>query len=215
MNILLIAATLSEIQTTIDYYKNNNLLEKNIDHLITGIGLMQTTYHLTQYLQNNTSNIIIQAGIAGCFHNKYMLGDVVLVDKDFLGDMGVIEDNHFKNIFDLKLIDAKAFPFSDNALINPHKNILDKIQLPKVISVSINEITTQPDRIQYYQQKYNAEVESMEGAAFHYVCLQQNIPFIQMRSISNRIGIRDKAKWKIKEAIENLNKQLINCIKLL
>ncbi len=50
----------------------------------------------------------------------------------------------------------------------------------------------------------------MEGAALHYVCLQEQIPFVQIRSVSNYVGERDKTKWKMKEAIENLNTELYN-----
>ena len=53
----------------------------------------------------------------------------------------------------------------------------------------------------------------MEGAAFHYVCLQQKINFLQIRGISNMVGERDKTKWKIKKAIENLNNELLKIIK--
>ena len=42
-----------------------------------------------------------------------------------------------------------------------------------------------------------------------------NIPFLQMRSISNKVGERDKNKWKIKEAVENLNIELIKLIQTL
>ena len=52
----------------------------------------------------------------------------------------------------------------------------------------------------------------MEGAAFHYVCLMKNIPFLQLRAVSNYIGERDKSKWKIAEAIEEVNKA---CVELL
>jgi futalosine hydrolase len=52
----------------------------------------------------------------------------------------------------------------------------------------------------------------MEGAAFHYVCLQEEIPFIQLRSVSNYVGERNKSKWQIKKAVENLNKELLNLI---
>jgi futalosine hydrolase len=52
----------------------------------------------------------------------------------------------------------------------------------------------------------------MEGAAFHYVCLLERINFLQLRAISNRVGERDKSKWKLKESIENLNKELLNII---
>ncbi len=53
-------------------------------------------------------------------------------------------------------------------------------------------------------EKFGAEVESMEGAAFHYVCLQQKINFLQLRSISNRVGERDKSKWKLKRQLKTL-----------
>lgn len=48
----------------------------------------------------------------------------------------------------------------------------------------------------------------MEGAALHYVCLIEKIPFMQIRSLSNFVGERDKSKWRMKEAITNLNKEL-------
>ena len=61
-------------------------------------------------------------------------------------------------------------------------------------------------------KKYNPDIESMEGAVFHYVCLKEQIPFIQMRAISNIVGDRNKANWKMKEAIEILNSELIQLI---
>ena len=55
----------------------------------------------------------------------------------------------------------------------------------------------------------------MEGAAFHYACIQENIAFLQIRSISNFVGERVKTNWKMKEAIESLNENLINIIQKL
>lgn len=52
----------------------------------------------------------------------------------------------------------------------------------------------------------------MEGAALHYTCLLENIPFMQVRAISNYVGERDKSKWKMKEAIRNLNDSIIKII---
>jgi futalosine hydrolase len=53
----------------------------------------------------------------------------------------------------------------------------------------------------------------MEGAALHYVGLMENIPFIQIRALSNYIGERDKTKWKLHEAVSNLNAELQRLIK--
>ena len=63
------------------------------------------------------------------------------------------------------------------------------------------------------KEKFSADIETMEGAAFHYVCLHQQINFLQLRSISNIVGERDKTKWKTKEAINNLNDELFKIIK--
>jgi futalosine hydrolase len=69
--------------------------------------------------------------------------------------------------------------------------------------------------IGFYKNKFNPVTESMEGAALHYVCLMENIPFSQLRGISNYIGERNKKKWKMKEAILKLNDELIRIIKII
>ena len=63
-----------------------------------------------------------------------------------------------------------------------------------------------------FLKAFNADIETMEGAALHYVCLQENISFLQIRSVSNHVGERDKTKWKMKQAIEDLNKHLAKLI---
>ena len=55
----------------------------------------------------------------------------------------------------------------------------------------------------------------MEGAALHFVCLQQKISFIQIRSVSNYVGERNKSSWKMEEAINQLNKTLITFLQQL
>jgi futalosine hydrolase len=77
-----------------------------------------------------------------------------------------------------------------------------------VDGVTVNEISTDSTRIDYYRNQLNASVESMEGAAVHYVALQESIPFLQMRSLSNFVGERDKSKWVMDIAIANLNIEL-------
>ncbi|ULT38317.1 hypothetical protein KRR40_24600 [Niabella defluvii] len=52
----------------------------------------------------------------------------------------------------------------------------------------------------------------MEGAALHYVALMEKIPFLQIRGISNYVGERDKRKWNFKDAIDNLNNELVRIV---
>jgi futalosine hydrolase len=77
----------------------------------------------------------------------------------------------------------------------------------------VNEITTSKQKVQFYKKYFNPVIESMEGAALHYICLMEHIPFIQLRSVSNYIAERNKKYWNMKESIINLNNELINLLK--
>ena len=59
-----------------------------------------------------------------------------------------------------------------------------------------------------YYEKYNPDIETMEGATFFYICSRENIPFLALRAISNRVEPRNKEKWNIQLALDNLSEKL-------
>ena len=207
MRILLIAATENEIEP----FRTENIA---LDVLITGVGVPATLYLLQKTTQQIQPDLIIQAGIAGAFSEKQLLGEVVLVKQDAFGDIGMEQKEQFTPIFRSEFANKNEFPFSDGWLINP-TTLFSRTQLRSVKAITVNKVT---DSILQKQQSiinFSPDIESMEGAALHFVALQQNIPFIQIRSISNWVGERDKSKWKIKEAISNLNNELKKIIDLI
>ena len=215
MHILIVAATRPEIQHTIDFFEEKKEDQQlKIQVAFTGVGLMSATYAISKLVSAHRPQLVIQAGIAGCFEaNKN--NTIVAIRKDTPADIGVCETDVFKTVFDLKLADENDFPFTNGELVNPYQKLLSIAGIGQANAITVNEITTDRKRIDWYQQKYNPFVESMEGAALHFVCLQEKISFLQLRSISNYIGERDKSKWSIKEAIGILNENLISLIKKL
>ncbi|WP_207515515.1 futalosine hydrolase [Longitalea luteola] len=213
MDILLIAATNFEIQPTINYLADRNCLigGNKFEVLITGIGSLSTAYWLTKTIGKKRPDLLIQAGVAGSFSNEYPPGSLVLVQEEVCGDLGVEENDEFNDVFDMGLPQITD-PYTGKSLVNHHLDLLQRHNLPLVKGVTISEITTRPTRIRQLQQKYQPVVESMEGAAFHYVALIEKIPYIQLRAVSNVVGERDKSKWKMKEAIEKLNEKLIKIV---
>jgi futalosine hydrolase len=160
-------------------------------------------------LLDQEPDCLIQAGIAGSF-TAGQEGKVFVVKEDGFGDWGSVENQEFKTVFDLKLLNADEAPFVKGRLQNPNDVLLSLSSIDLVNAISVNEITTDATRIKWIEQKHPALVESMEGAAFHYVGLLKKIPFIQFRSVSNFIGERNKAKWKMNDAIQNLKQSLIS-----
>ncbi len=178
----------------------------------SGVGMLASAVAITRLTIEEKPDLIIQAGIAGCFDNSTDLGKVVIVNEEILGDTGVEEEGKWKDIFDLKLEKSSYPPYERRRLPNPHLEKFNLLKLPVVTGVTVNEITTSAERTQQLIKKYNPTIESMEGAALHYVCREMNMPFVQIRAISNYIGERDKEKWKMKEAIANLNQSLLKYI---
>jgi futalosine hydrolase len=207
MSILLCAATEKELASTIDFLQHADT-GYEVDILITGVGLSSCTYHLTKQIHIKQPSFIIQAGIAGSLDESLHLGDVVIVEKDQIGDEGVMEKNVFKSVFELNWREVNNFPWQDGKLFNNTIDLFQEEGFPLVTGVTVNEITTDERRIAYYKNSLQAKIETLEGAAFHYVALMEKIPFLQLRSISNYIGDRDKAKWMLSESLSNLNSAL-------
>jgi futalosine hydrolase len=216
MYILLAAATTREIQPAAGFLESSHfrLGSHETGILTTGVGSLPATYALMRGTAARRPDLVIQGGIAGCFTGKKP-GELVVVREELLADLGVWEGQGFKTLFDLGLSDRNGAPFSNGLLVNPYKRLLDFTALEAVRSITVNEITTDQSRIAWLQQNVQPVVESMEGGALHYVCLQEKIPFLQLRSISNDIGIRDKTQWDIKTAIDNLNEEIIALMKRL
>jgi futalosine hydrolase len=177
-----------------------------------GVGLLANAVSLTRLVYEEKPDLIIQVGIAGCFDSTLSLGKVVAVKEEILGDMGVQEDGKWKDIFDLKLEKSSYPPFEKRRLPNHCLSKVNLLKLPEVTAVTVNEVTTSEERIKELLRKYEPVLETMEGAALHFVGREMNIPFLQVRAICNYIGERDKEKWKMKEAIDNLNQTVLKYV---
>ena len=215
MRVIITAATVAEWMPS--FLEMNHLYTGESQRLKvqfhqSGVGILAAAISITRMVYEEKPDLIIQAGIAGTFNKKMNLGKVVAVNNEMLGDTGVEEEGKWKDLFDLKLEKSSYHPFEKRKLPNQHLKEYNLLGLPEVSSITVNEITSNKERIDQLIKKYEPVIESMEGAALHYVCREMNIPFIQIRSISNYVGERDKTKWKMKEAIENLNQTLLKYV---
>jgi futalosine hydrolase len=209
-NILVVAATAKEIKPFIELTRTADI--NNTDILISGIGLTASTYHLAKQVALKKYDLVIQAGVGGCFDLRIPLGEVVAVKQDAIADQSVVELERLKTLFDLNLVPQDQYPYKKGWLINPNKEVLKKTKLKIVKGISVNQISTSKQMIKFYRDVFDPVTESMEGAALHYVCLMEKTPFVQIRSISNYIGERNKQKWDMMNSIVNLNETLIKTI---
>lgn len=212
MHCVLVAATAQEVEPFVNHYYQTNkqlYIDFTLHIIITGVGMVATTYHLTKYLALHKPDVVIQLGIAGSYTPSLPLCTVVAVKADCFADVGVVEQTGWADAFDLKLTKKNAFPYTQKKLKNPHTMLLKRSQLALVQAATVNQISTSKKVIAAIVHHYNPTIETMEGAALHYVCLQYGVPYIQLRGVSNYVGVRNKQKWNTAGAIAASNKVLI------
>ncbi|HBX50018.1 MAG: futalosine hydrolase [Bacteroidetes bacterium RIFOXYA12_FULL_35_11] len=223
MNILIVAATALEIKPLVSLLESNDKsgghLRKfsykahSVDILVTGIGIPFTIYNLTSTLHDKEYDLIINAGIAGSFSGQYQIGDVVQVITEQFADIGIEEKDGFTTIFKMNLHNKDQYPFENGILknsLNLEKYYITDI--PKANGITVNKVSGNKETIDFLRFTYKPGIETMEGAAFFYVCLMEQQKFLQIRSISNFVEERDISKWDIPKAVDALSQ---TCIALL
>jgi futalosine hydrolase len=176
------------------------------DFLVTGIGQAIMAYHMGRILGEHSYDEVINIGICGSFHSELRPGTVVTVMSDCFADLGAEDDESWLDIFSLGLAEADQKPFTNGVLIADGIRAFNHLQ--KVKGITVNRASGNEATIDKMRKYYDADVETMEGAAFYYACLSKNIPCIQVRAVSNFIEKRNRENWDIKTALDNLHAEL-------
>ena len=208
MKLLLVAATLSEIQPFLVAFPAESNTQGKIvgqhfvDVLITGAGMVSTAFSLGRHLAKNQYDLAINLGIAGSFDFDLSLGDVCLIKEDTFAELGAEDGEEFLSFDNLELGTA-----SQTHRPNPHFKL---IGLKEVNAITVNKVHGHELTIAKAIARFNPQIESMEGAAFFYACNQSAVHCIQIRAISNYVERRNREKWNIGLAVKNLNETVIN-----
>jgi len=212
MRILITAAEEEELITFRQAY---NSLSKNqqfpleIIWMLTGIGTTSASYRITKMLNTDARNfdLAVNIGIAGSFSPDFPIGTVARIEKEYFGDLGFETFSGFQTLFEYNILDQNTHPFKNGALFAPELDPAIEEAMSgynRATSVTVQTVSGLPERTAWLSQSYQPHIESMEGAAFFYVCALEKIPFIELRSVSNIVGERDRSKWDIPLALDSL-----------
>jgi futalosine hydrolase len=212
MRILIVAATEPEIgkltadfrfsvydcdrEAHIDKDSKDLYSHSNISILITGAGMVATAFAMGKHLAENKYDLAINLGICGSFDKNIALGDVLEITEDSLAELGAEDDEDF--------ITIDKLGFGESSFRATYQ-LPQKFNLKKVNAITVNTVHGNDASIKKLSSRMNAQLESMEGAAFFYACREAGIPSLQIRSVSNYVEKRNRDAWQIGLAIKNLN----------
>jgi futalosine hydrolase len=208
VRILIVAATEPEVapivermnpaptgDTCVDSYTQG---PHEVDVLITGVGMVATAAWCSRALSLASYDLALNVGICGTFDSFIDLGTVVHVKSDRLAELGAEDGDRFLTLEDLELPGESEFVNLDP----PSNPELDA--LPTVSGITVNAVHGNARTIAAIVERFNPQVESMEGAAFMSACLIHKVQFAQVRAVSNLVEPRNRQAWNMADAIRNL-----------
>jgi futalosine hydrolase len=215
LNILFVSATLSEagiVKKIADGKWDGGTLifrDSIINILVTGVGAMSTAWSLQRWISSNEKpDIAINAGIAGSYRDDIKKGDVVMPVSDCFADSGIEDGREFLTLFEAGLADQNDFPFRNGLLCSDERyRKLMENHIRPVNAITVNTATGSGPTRDKLVAKYNPDIETMEGATFFYICLMENIPFLSLRAVSNKVEVRNRGNWDINLALGNLSEK--------
>lgn len=197
MKILMVAATAAESEPLRTKFEAGTI-GCHVDFLHTGIGMVAMAYALTRRLSEESYDLVLNAGVAGAIRPSLPIGSVVVVGADHIYELGAQDGERFITFGEIGL------PAADK--IVPEKLYLpDPLLWPVVSAVTVNTVHGEENSIGRLRSRTDAAVESMEGAAFYYVCNGFSVDCLQLRAISNMVERRNREAWDLPLALNNLS----------
>jgi futalosine hydrolase len=190
--------------------------EHEIDVLRTGVGMVATAAWCSRALMETAYDVALNVGVCGSFDRALAPGCVVHVISDRIAELGAEDGEEFLSIDNLALLEDDGSAFSKAELVNvapPKSSALDR--LPAVKGITVNTVHGNRQSIAAVVGRFHPQVESMEGAGFMYAALVQGVMFAQVRAVSNVVEQRNRAAWRIADAVERLGAAVLEILETL
>ncbi|MBO4159978.1 futalosine hydrolase [Micromonospora antibiotica] len=150
---------------------------------------------------------VVSAGIAGGFADRAPVGATVLASRSVAADLGAESPTGFIPVDELgmppELLGGGPTIDTDPALLGALRAALPAAVVGAVLTVS-TVTGTATSTTALADRHPDAVAEAMEGYAVAVAAAQAGLPFVELRTVSNPIGPRDRDGWRMREAFTAL-----------
>jgi futalosine hydrolase len=213
--ILIVTAT--EIESLVFKRLASPSKEISLEILITGVGTIATARSLSRYFALNEHPVLaVNAGIAGSYNQDLIVGSAAIVNRDCFADFGVDDHGEFIPAIRAGLVDDEN-PFDSDGWIENNNIYTRKLVKHQrfITGITSDTVSGSDQRIDMIKNRFNPDIESMEGASFCYICALERVPYVALRAVSNMVEERDRKKWHIPLALGTLREKAEEVLKLL
>ncbi|HEX8694905.1 MAG TPA: futalosine hydrolase [Longimicrobium sp.] len=177
-----------------------------------GMGKTNAAHGLTALLERREVRGVLGFGVGGAYPGSGLeVGDVAVASRAVYGDEGVEAPGGWLSTegIGIPLLERggeRVFNeiALDPALAGRARAALEaagfRVRVGPFVTVSACSGTAA--RGTELARRFGALCEGMEGAALAHVAAIYEVPFLELRAISNRVEDRDLSRWRLREAAE-------------
>ncbi|MDD3654612.1 MAG: futalosine hydrolase [Desulfotomaculaceae bacterium] len=178
---------------------------KIFDVLLAGVGPVSSAVNTTKVLATARYELVVNAGIGGGFPGLAEIGSIVVAQEIIAADLGVETPEGFHSLADMGL-------GPDRIMVNASlvKDLCAALRAAKMRVrtgpvLTVSTVTgTAESAAEMAARVPGATAEAMEGYGVALAAQEFGLPVLELRAISNVVGLRDRTTWQIKEALDIL-----------
>ena len=165
-----------------------------------GVGPAAAAAGTARLLATGRYRAVISAGIAGGFPGRADVRAIVLGARSIAADLGAETPDGFLTVEELGFGTSRLD--ADPMLLKALATALPTAVVGDVLTLST--VTGTAETARRLAGRFPAAVaEAMEG--YGVATAAAGLPFLELRTISNPVGPRDRAAWRLKEAFAALS----------
>ncbi|MGN9774612.1 futalosine hydrolase [Micromonospora sp. H33] len=150
---------------------------------------------------------VVSAGVAGGFPGRVEVGGTVVGTSAIAADLGAESPEGFIPVDQLgmpaELLGGGTTVTADPALVAALRTALPAAAVGPVLTVStVTGTAASTDALR--RRHPDAMAEAMEGYGVAVAAAHAGLPFVELRTVSNPVGPRDRDAWRLREALAAL-----------
>jgi futalosine hydrolase len=176
--------------------------------LAGGVGPARAAACAATALALDRPAVVLVAGIGGGFAGRAGVGDVVVADLVVHADLGSDSPDGFLSIDRLGFAPDRTAPRPDLVALAADRTgaVVGPILTVSTVTGTAAAATALVDR-------YRPAAEGMEGAGVWAAAEAHRVPFLEIRAISNPVGVRDRAGWDVPAALDRLGRAVADLLR--
>jgi futalosine hydrolase len=177
----------------------------DIDVCVAGVGSIAAAANTSKILAAHQYDLVVSAGIGGGFVGKAGVGSIVVASEIIAADLGAETPEGFLSLDELGF-GTTRIPI-DLELASRLSTVMlaSGLQVNNGAVLTVSTVTgTAATADELVQRVPNATAEAMEGYGVAYAAQVFRVPVLELRTISNLVGPRDRSAWRIGDALQSL-----------